>query len=316
MVMGPEPVEVTIGTFNLHNLYNRYTLKEVERGAFRSKPIDPDQFVQEGGHVNMMNRSIDDSGPVSKSKREVTAEVILANKPDVLAVQEVENLNALEGFNKKYLDGYFPYSMVIPGNDERSSNVGIMSKYPIDALRTHRFDKLEHDSSKPVFSRDCLEADIRLPNDQTLTMMVNHFKSKLGDGDIMREQQAERVSAIIDSRAEQKGGLGNVIVIGDLNDTPDSKPLQPLMSNPRLEPLLDRLPEQERWTYSYRGSRDQIDHILVAKELADRNSEAIPHIERRGLATSVKAFDGERFPEVDSKAGGSDHAAVFVTLKV
>jgi len=60
-----------------------------------------------------------------------------------------------------------------------------------------------------------------------------------------------------------------VIVLGDLNDFNWSAPLQALAGN-ELVNLIERLPENERYTYPYEGNAQALDHILVSSALAER----------------------------------------------
>ena len=56
---------------------------------------------------------------------------------------------------------------------------------------------------------------------------------------------------------------------GDLNDTPDSAPLKPLMDVRYLYDVLAlQFPNQpkKRWTYHY-NDFEQIDYVLVSKPL-------------------------------------------------
>ncbi|MFX8688992.1 hypothetical protein ABTM39_19935, partial [Acinetobacter baumannii] len=83
----------------------------------------------------------------------------------------------------------------------------------------------------PVFSRDCPEYGVFTPSGETVWVLVNHFKSKGYGGqsssDRKRHAQAARV-AEIPHRLETEGA-SFMAVVGDLNDTPDSDTLAPLL---------------------------------------------------------------------------------------
>lgn len=309
---------IKIGTFNMENLYNRYKLLDNEKGSRKKKAVDPEKFLKEGGHINMLGWSIDDYGPIGKSLRAATAEVILENRPDILAVQEVENLFALLAFNRRWLHNEYPYAMVIDGNDLRQIDVGILSKFPFVNLRTHQFEPENSPPTERIFSRDCLEAEIGISPDTTLTMLVNHFKSKIDGGEEKRERQARRVAEILAERFG-KSLSGNFVVAGDFNSHNDAPELQPLLSLDRLENVVaKRLPEEEQWTYYFTKEKtaEQFDYLLISRMLSYKNPSVKPMIERRGLGTDVKHYKGERFSQVEGKQGASDHCAVFMTLMV
>ncbi|MFQ2781225.1 endonuclease/exonuclease/phosphatase family protein [Aeromonas caviae] len=307
-----------LGTFNIENLFNRYRLLQNERGSRIKKPVDPEKFVTEGGHINMLGWTIDDYGPISKAARKATARVITENAPDILALQEVENLFALLAFNQKWLENAYPYAMVLDGNDPRGIDVGVLSKYPLGAIYTHRFDPEGSSSTERTFSRDCLEVEILLTPNTPFRLFINHFKSKIGGGEERRQEQALRVVDILRERyGEQLDG--NYAVLGDLNNSPDAPELRSLVQNELLVDVVrTRLPADEQWTHYYKKdkSAEQLDYILLSKRVAQSNAYSTPIIERRGLGIDIDKYEGERFSQVTGAQGASDHCAVFIELKL
>ncbi len=65
-------------------------------------------------------------------------------------------------------------------------------------------------------------------------MLVNHFKSKRGGGDARRLRQTTRVKEIVNARLPDHPHL---VVLGDLNDTPDSANLAPLINDTPLKDI-------------------------------------------------------------------------------
>jgi endonuclease/exonuclease/phosphatase family metal-dependent hydrolase len=100
-----------------------------------------------------------------------------------------------------------------------------------------------------------------------------------------------------------------VIVAGDLNDTPDSEPLQPLLTNSKLFNLVSEVSGAQG---TYLKTKDQIDYLLASKALYDRLSEVA--IERRGIFKNgqVEPFNTVTGPENQA----SDHAAVWASFDV
>ncbi len=305
-----------IGTFNTENLFLRYKLLAKERGSMGKKKVDPAKFIKEGGHINMLGYEILDEG-----QRKNTARVILENNPDVICLQEVENLETLKQFNSKYLNRKYPYAMLIDGNDLRQIDVGILSKLEIGGVRTHQFDK---DDKGEIFSRDCLEADIFLDKKGTkiLTLFVNHFKSRLGGEEKTsekRERQVKRVVEIIQERFDTEINKANFIVLGDFNDTPDADCLKGLLDGSLVENVVARLPKSEQWTHYWEEKHEvnQFDYLLLSKALSKKNPKTLPKIERQGLADYAKAYKGPRFPGVGPKGTeASDHCAVFMEINI
>lgn len=307
---------VKIGTFNAENLFLRYKFLANERGSMGNKKVDPSEFIKEGGHINMFGFEVFDEG-----QRKNTARVILENDPDVICLQEVENLETLKQFKSKYLNRKYPYAMLIDGNDLRLIDVAILSKFEIGEVKTHQFDK---DKDGVIFSRDCLEADIFLDKkgNKRLTLFVNHLKSRLGGEEKTaekRERQATRIAGIIQERFGKDAKNANFAVLGDFNDTPDAECLKPLLDGKLVENVVSRLPKNEQWTHYWSSKREtnQFDYILLSKALAKKNSKILPKIERRGLANYAKAYKGPRFPGVGPEGTeASDHCAVFMEINV
>ncbi len=105
-------------------------------------------------------------------------------------------------------------------------------------------------------------------NDQKLFIIANHFVSKLGGSpsDVKRVKQAEIVNEFV-AQLLQVDPQAKVIVLGDLNDLPDSLPLKALKGN-ILENLTDRLPVSDRFSFKFKGNPELIDHLLVSKNLS------------------------------------------------
>ncbi len=251
---------------------------------------------------------------VSEMARTNTADVVKALKADVLCTVEVEDRAILQNFNSKALGTRkFKYAMLIDGNDPRGIDVGLLSQYELAGLRTHIFDR---DSTGIIFSRDCLESELKLPDSRSLHILCNHLKSQ-GYGspaanDAKRKRQAQRVAEIL---AAYDLSTDLVIVAGDMNDDPSSAALSPLLN---LNNLFDVLAlkfgnnTQNRWTYKYGNQLNQIDFLLVSKPLRDGFQNA--GIERRGMfgASGVTPFATVTSPS-DS---ASDHAAVWAEFTV
>lgn len=254
----------------------------------------------------------------SEITRENTAKVIKDVRADVACIVEAENRPTLQSFNAELLNHRYKYTMLIDANDPRGIDVGLYSKYPLGGIKTHMFDKEE---DKTIFSRDCLEVEVLLPDGQNLHMLCNHFKSRgydsEGDASEKRERQAKRVARIL-----EKYDLVNdwVVVAGDFNDNPTSAPLQPLL---RVDNMYDVLELQypahpmKRWTYHYKQF-EQIDFVLVSKPLKDRFRKA--GVERRGMY-NLKELTTSSNGSVDVEEeystvnrwtnAASDHSAVW-----
>lgn len=239
---------------------------------------------------------------------------------DVLGVIEAEARPVLEMFTAAMLKkvGGTPYEqvMLIDGNDDRGIDVGLLSRYPITALRTHVYDT---DEAGTVFSRDCCEYHIDSGDGRTLIVLVNHLKSK-GYGSAndpigakRRRRQATRIADIYNTLIADSHTL--VAVVGDLNDTPDSDALQPLLGATTLKdisnhPQFDPGPR----TGTFKGERNQIDYVLLSPDLFAKATGG--GIFRRGVWRGKRTKNPwEIYPSLTADVhAASDHAATWAQI--
>ena len=247
-----------------------------------------------------------------------TSKVIKKVNADLMCLVEVESKPTIASFSSQLLNSKYKYNMLIDAMDPRGIDVGVYSKVPLGGVWTHMYDKK---NNKRIFSRDCLEVEVFLPDGTSLYILCNHFKSK-GYGctpvsNAKRKRQAERVAAILRSDYNLNNEL--VVVAGDLNDTADSSPLRPLMNVAGLRDVLEmQFPNNpaQRWTYHYH-SNQQIDFMLVSRPL--QNAFISAGVERRGIY-NLSTFSGgaeHAFNTVTRKSlQASDHGAIWADFNL
>jgi endonuclease/exonuclease/phosphatase family metal-dependent hydrolase len=252
-----------------------------------------------------------------------TAQVIRDIDPDVLGVVECEGRNALLQFSNTLLPAVgatpFDTAMLIDGNDERGIDVGLMAKrgYVINWMKSH-VDDTEEGSRHHIFSRDCPEYGIFTPAGNMVWVLVNHFKSKGYGGqdasDRKRTIQARQVRQIIARLATEGAAL--IAVMGDLNDTPDSDSLAPLLQDSGFRDVSEHSAYQtdgHPGTYQRGGAKDKIDYILLSPALYERVQQG--GIWRKGVWGPNKHPSWEIYPEMTtSYHAASDHAALWVDV--
>lgn len=239
---------------------------------------------------------------------------------DVFGICEIENISAMRKFRSNQLSRMdLDYELLVDGNDSRGIDIGIYSRFPIGLLRTN----IHHKSSnraRRTFSRDCLEVEILLPSGNSLWILQNHLKSKLGKqstSDARRKKQADRIADILNESYDLNNDF--VIVSGDLNDTPERNPLSALLSHPGLEDVLNviDLPADQRWTYEYKGDLNQIDYILVSNALAGHVTDA--GVDRTGMANLADFTNGAEQSMsgiTNWRNAASDHGAVWADFDI
>ncbi len=252
-----------------------------------------------------------------------TARVVADVDADVLAVVEAESRVALKHFTDAGVvtpsgRPVYPHVMVIDGNDDRGIDVGLLTTRPyrIGTVRSHVDDR--DSRGRLVFGRDCPEYVVELPGGGTLTVLVNHFKSKgygtQAESDATRRRQATRTAAIyagLRARGEE-----NVVVVGDLNDTPSSTPLRPLLERTDLRDVSEHPAfrgDGRPGTYGNGTASQKIDYVLLSPALFERTVGG--SVFRRGVWGGK---NGTLFPHYDTMTSAthaaSDHAALYADV--
>lgn len=254
---------------------------------------------------------------------QMTAKVIQDVNADVLAVIEAEDRIALTRFNEQLLkpiNATYGRIMLIDGNDERGIDVGLLTKpsYTIESIVSH-VDDMENGNR--IFSRDCPEFTVLVNNAARVLILVNHFKSKgygsKAESDARRKAQAKRVREIYELRRSQ--GIDKIAVVGDFNDTPDSNPLQPLLSGGSdlrdISAHSQFQSDGRPGTFGNGAKSNKIDYILLSSALFER--VVTGGIWRKGVWGGQ---NGTLFPHYDEitklAQAASDHAAIWADINL
>jgi endonuclease/exonuclease/phosphatase family metal-dependent hydrolase len=296
-----------------------YISIEADKGTFFGKTVNGKRTVIAKGRGDWRGRIEFKRDTFSDQTRKNTARVIHEIKADICCLVEVESRPVLKNFCTDVVNTgnfkHYTHVMCIDGNDMRGIDVSLVSRFPIRNLRSHVDDK---QGKTVIFSRDCLEVELLLPEERTLWLLINHLKSKLGpeaDSAKKRKLQAQCVAEILKGYDLTKD---LVAVAGDFNDTPDSDALSPLLQTPHLHDVLkEQFPNPaDRWTYHFK-TNEQIDYLLVSEPL--RGALQAASVERRGMWQVDKFSNGaiQPFPEITRFAeSASDHAAVYADFKL
>lgn len=296
-------------------------LKEIRQKLFRRPAGKPVEVAAQGrgdwiGWVELVKVTVNAAQVAN------TARAIRDVNADIIAVVEAENRTSLQAFNAQAMSAVsaaaYDHVMLIDGNDERGIDVALMARaaFPIDHVRSHVDDR---DGASRIFSRDCPEYCIPLSGGKKLWVLVNHLKSK-GYGsqaanDARRKKQAQRVRQIYDELAAK--GQTLIAVVGDMNDTPDSDALSPLIADGQLKDVfvLPQFndPDARPGTHGNCAASGKLDYILLSPELVAKVQGA--GVWRRGMWGGKNGTLWPHYPEVTGpKDVASDHAALWVDL--
>lgn len=321
-------MDVKVGTFNLNNLFSRFNFAgEIEALSEGDAEVSVSYTFNDPGTYRIRTFQ----GKLVKEKpaeeRSLIASRILAMDVDVLAVQEVEDINILRSFARDSLASQYPYQVLIEGNDPRLIDIGILSKLPVGAITSWRYAVHPENTSDQVFSRDLLEVEILNPtrSKRLFTVYNNHLKSQyvpFNEDPVLgaeranrrRLQQAEIVARIIAARMRPNSSY---IVLGDMNDSVESEFLEPMINSPDLglvngltQPRETRPPKPDdppagttAWTHRFKPAGlparyELFDQIWLSPALAVKQTDAV--IDRR----------------MKHSGDGSDHDPAWIHLSL
>jgi endonuclease/exonuclease/phosphatase family metal-dependent hydrolase len=316
MVLGVPTVRVA--TFNVENLFARFKF---------NSGVDPSEAVRDGWDVNETHFE-----EFSSTDKRITAQAVKKVDPDVIALQEVENVDTLKHFRSLFLGGFnaYPYVAGIDGNDPRLIDVAVLSRLPIVRVRSNQHVRESPQSRSFVFSRDCLEVDVDVDG-QVLTLYVNHLKSMLGGRAQTRARrvlQARTVRQIVVDRLGANPGDQPFIVLGDMNDYLETDEdgtttgIDELVLWDQVVNVVERRDQDERWTHFFKGRAGeepayrQLDYLLLSTSLAAANP-GTPDIMRMGMPLRADRYTGPRFEWIgEDRPKASDHCPVSIDLNL
>lgn len=268
-----EEGEFTIATQNMENFFDIVDDPNRDDGRFEDYvPLDEEEYAIRLGKLTEQVR-------------------FALGAPDILAVQEIENARVLTDLilSLNAADPTLRYtSCFLEGNEGRGIDVAYLIRVDrINMLDCYRMEDTKTAvlrGSDVLFSRPplVLEAEIILEDGGSfpLTLVNLHIKSLSGidtePTQVRRLMQAIRVAEYVQTRIDD-----NLIVLGDMNGfqftdgivdvvgviqgeggeayrMPESDPLEP-----NLISQLDRVPQDERYSYVYNSSYQVLDHALA-----------------------------------------------------
>ena len=254
------------------------------------------------------------------------AELISQMKPDILCLVEVENRRVLEDLQKELKSRYrfeLPYIHHRESGDPRGIDVAVLAKYQAATrwvnttyVQTNFAEKVvsattnaqgrvrrryaktdEIESVTTNQTRDVLICDFLFggKKDGALHLIVNHWKSQLGDPAETRGRREEEASRVREEirKLLKSNPAAAVLVTGDFNDNVDAPVLtetagfsldKAAVTAPEnkgkdlLYNLSGGLAERERGTYFYWANKswESIDCMCVSRGMLEEVKPAAP----------------------------------------
>jgi predicted extracellular nuclease len=247
------------------------------------------------------------------------------NSPDVIGIEEMENLTTLQSVASKVNSdsgGAVTYSpFLVEGNDVGGIDVGFLVKTQANSLTRITVNSATQYNKTETFSDPSggttllndrpplvLRASIVQPSGATLffSVIVNHLRS-LGSVTlttnagahtrVKKQKQAESLATLINEM--QNGGASqvlpydqNIVSVGDYNafqfndgyadvmgtvrgvPTPASQVVEssPDLNNPDLTDLIDTLTAAQKYSYTFGGNAQALDHTVANPNMMGRFS--------------------------------------------
>lgn len=267
---------LTILNWNVHNFFND-----------KNDSTAPDEFVKSASEY--------------QEQLDAIADVLIELNPDVAILTEVENDDVLAALNAK-LGNAYANTELIEGNDPRGVDIAALSKYPFEKTVSHKDENFVQNGTQGPnyqFARDCVEFHMTF-NDRPIVLLGVHYRSKGPPDDAdKRLAEAQKTRSIADGLIAGNAELG-VVVLGDFNDLSSSLPFQAIEgSAPKFIDVATSVPEADRWTFDFMGTKELIDHQMVNPIMA-------------GLLDTT----GVSIQHSNAVTTASDHAPMMATYNV
>jgi endonuclease/exonuclease/phosphatase family metal-dependent hydrolase len=239
-------------------------------------------------------------------------------RPAVVAVQEAEHQKALADLAAELhaRTGSRWQAVLREGADPGGIDVGFLVRADWQVRAVEQLLAGERLGRQRLFDRPPLRVLLRGPDGRELELVNVHLKSLLGsEGPSAarvarkRARQAEALAGWVRS-ALAAAPRRPLVVLGDFNATPDARgdvDVLGILVAAGLRNAIDRLPEDERYTYLFRCTPEALDHVLVAPALLPAVTGLAASRGNAGAAPAAAA--------ADSPLGSSDHDGLVLYLR-
>jgi endonuclease/exonuclease/phosphatase family metal-dependent hydrolase len=235
--------------------------------------------------------------------------------PDILVVEEVENLNVLTQLRDKGLkDLGYKTVVLIEGPDKRGVDVGLISRFPLVNSKIHVID-MGSKQTRPI-----LEVTLNVYG-KLVTVFGNHWASQMNP-DADRVLAAQTLLS-----ATQQLTHSNVIAAGDFNTSDDDTEngLRDIILNEVTNPhyadsrLVNQKPSSVPGSHCYHGEWAYLDKILTLAKTDSDISQAEFSVYAPSFIlqenTKSKKLEPFRF-DAKSGEGYSDHMPITLSFKL
>lgn len=293
------------------------------------RPVPPAQADEFTIATQNLQRFFDDepggrgdvvSAEKYRQKREqLAAQVVdVLRSPDVLAVQEAENLKVLQdlAMTIRARKGPDYKAVLLEGNDYGGIDVGFLLRRDIEVLKVEALLKTRKLDRHALFDRPPLRLRLRMASGSELDIINVHLKSLRGSDDDKqaekiarkRQRQAEVLAEWLSAELAMRPQTA-LVLLGDLNATPDAAGGVDVLGMVQASGLTDvdeRLPAGERYSYIHDCRGEALDHVLASKTI-------VPAVQR--VAVSRGNAGVARRATVHEALRSADHDGLVLYLR-
>ena len=217
---------LTVMSYNAHNLFD--TTHDIGKKDYTYLPLSFKQQSQEvQDYCNSLSSeyykknclTFDWSERVLNQKLDNIKKVLITlsngRGADVIALQEVENINVLKMLQRKLARYGYRYISLLEGPDSRGIDVGFISKYRINKEVLHHV-KMDGVAKE---TRGILEIEIEV-NNKKVVLFSNHWPSQNNPD----EARLIAAQTLVKAAKNASRNADLVIALGDFNTLEDDAP--------------------------------------------------------------------------------------------
>jgi endonuclease/exonuclease/phosphatase family metal-dependent hydrolase len=321
------PQSVSVMAFNVQNLFDTVDAPGKDDKAYL--PLEAkqnDEHIFECNEIaveSWRNECLDldwDDDALHHKLTVIAATILQVNDgrgPDIVALQEIENVDVLEQLRADYLAaaGYLP-AVLIDGTDVRGVDVAVLSRLPVSNVTLHPLELPADFAERQGDVRGLLQATFELPGGASLTGFSVHFPAPFHPTE-MRVIAYEHLTHVLATVPETH----NVFAAGDFNTTSTEDAEQNMLDRfvrPHWDVVSNDLCEGCKGTHYYsRGDTwSFLDMILFAPSGDEESAWQVRGVELAAELSAQLNSDGspQRYISAERK-GVSDHLPVLMTLE-
>ncbi len=293
-------------------------------GTIRLMSYNIENLFDEHDDPALTGRFDDKDMTKPAAHRAAAADAIRRANPDVIALQEVESLQALLWFRDEFLsDMGYAHVVSLDSGDSRGIENSVLSRFPLKDAKvwpglplggTH--PQSSEFRGEPIeFRRSPLRVTIEVPDAAkpdvaaySLTLFVVHQKSGR-DNNYWRNREAMKTVELAKELLDLDPNY-QIAILGDLNCQPGEQPYRTFISGGFVDAFADRVKGDPDWITHESGR--VIDHILLSPGAAGRVVPQTRFV--LGVPARPEGVDWRTTPPPEGYA--SDHYPVVLDLSI